>query len=362
MAKITKLVNPENTSETLYPITTDEAVILKTGGVLSDVVTEFSEHTKKKDNPHQVTAAQIGLGNVTNDAQVKRSEMGIPGGVAILDGSGKISSSQLPAYVDDVLEYSGKAAFPGTGESGKIYVALDTNLVYRWSGSRYVEIPQSLALGETESTAYSGSKGKATRDDLDSHTSNKSNPHNVTTSQIGAEEVVNRETTVTKDSDNLHYPSSKAVYDFGKTKIDYTALEDLSVVYEDLAVLRKTPQYLNDDEKKQARVNIGVEERLETLEQDYEDTEIRYKEIQNFDWAELPKLCGQPMILFGAGAPTESIVPDNWIQFNPITGEGYNWDGTPSALGQQYINTTVTYGGRYIAARNGTTGLKWLNF
>lgn len=102
----------------------------------------------------------VGLGNVTNDAQVKRSEMGAASGVATLNTEGKVPSSQLPSYVDDVLEYANKAGFPATGESGKIYVAQDTNLTYRWSGTAYVEISPSLALGETSSTAYAGDKGK----------------------------------------------------------------------------------------------------------------------------------------------------------------------------------------------------------
>lgn len=108
----------------------------------------------------------VSLGNVTNDAQVKRSEMGSASGVATLDTAGKVPSSQLPSYVDDVLEYANKASFPTTGESGKIYVAQDTNLTYRWSGTAYVEISPSLALGETSSTAYAGDKGKANADNI----------------------------------------------------------------------------------------------------------------------------------------------------------------------------------------------------
>lgn len=108
----------------------------------------------------------VDLGNVTNDAQVKRSEMGSASGVATLDTAGKVPSSQLPSYVDDVLEYANKASFPTTGESGKIYVAQDTNLTYRWSGTAYVEISPSLALGETSSTAYAGDKGKRNADQI----------------------------------------------------------------------------------------------------------------------------------------------------------------------------------------------------
>lgn len=94
------------------------------------------------------------------DQKMDSTLKGAVNGVAELDESGKVPSSQLPSYVDDVLEFDSQSAFPGTGESGKIYVAKDTNKTYRWSGSAYVEISASLALGETSSTAYPGDKGK----------------------------------------------------------------------------------------------------------------------------------------------------------------------------------------------------------
>jgi hypothetical protein len=71
------------------------------------------------------------------------SQKGVSNGVATLDGSGKVPSDQLPSFVDDVLEYADLAAFPATGSSGIIYVAIDTKKVYRWSGSAYVEISPS---------------------------------------------------------------------------------------------------------------------------------------------------------------------------------------------------------------------------
>lgn len=98
------------------------------------------------------------------NAAIPSSQKGVANGVASLGSDGKVPSSQLPSYVDDVLEAENKAAFPTSGESGKIYVAKDTNLTYRWSGSAYVEISPSLALGETSSTAYAGNKGKANAD------------------------------------------------------------------------------------------------------------------------------------------------------------------------------------------------------
>ena len=74
------------------------------------------------------------------DLKLNTSLKGAANGLAELDGAGKVPSSQLPSYVDDVLEYANLAAFPATGETGKIYVAIDTGKTYRWSGSTYTEI------------------------------------------------------------------------------------------------------------------------------------------------------------------------------------------------------------------------------
>lgn len=87
-----------------------------------------------------ITAAGIGA--------VSTSSVGAANGVATLDATGKVPTVQLPSYVDDVIEGANLAAFPGTGETGKIYVALDTNKAYRWSGTVYVEI--SAAPGSTD--------------------------------------------------------------------------------------------------------------------------------------------------------------------------------------------------------------------
>jgi hypothetical protein len=75
--------------------------------------------------------------------KIDSSEKGQANGVATLDPNGLIPANQLPSFVDDVLEFADLASFPVTGESGKIYVALDTGKVYRWSGSIYIEISAS---------------------------------------------------------------------------------------------------------------------------------------------------------------------------------------------------------------------------
>ena len=145
----------------------------------------------------------IGLGNVTNDAQVKRSEMGKANGVATLGADGKVPTAQLPSYVDDVIDlvaiYPAKANIPTTGltvgakyfatsekkiytatsttavdggadpETGKIYVVTskpanataDVNTTWRWSGTAMAQVGSSLVLGTVTGTAFDGGKGQA---------------------------------------------------------------------------------------------------------------------------------------------------------------------------------------------------------
>lgn len=124
--------------------------------------TEIARATKaEQDITSAYEAADTALQNNINAIN---NSKGVANGIATLDQNGLVPSSQLPSYVDDVIEVSTFSALPETGESGKIYITQDTNLTYRWSGTAYVEISQSLALGETSSTAYAGDKGKATTD------------------------------------------------------------------------------------------------------------------------------------------------------------------------------------------------------
>lgn len=191
----------DNTADIDKPVSTAQQQAINSAK--NSVNGALNNHLNDKNNPHKVNKSQVGLSNVTNDAQVKRSEMGVASGVATLDSNGKVPSSQLPSYVDDVLEYTNKANFPTTGETGKIYIDNTTNLTYRWGGSQYVEISPSLALGETSSTAYSGDKGKATTDKVNTHVANTDNPHNVTKAQVGLSNVDN--------TSDLDKPMSNAV-------------------------------------------------------------------------------------------------------------------------------------------------------
>jgi len=97
--------------------------------------------------------------------------------------------------------------------------------------------------------------------------------------------------------------------------------------------------------------------KLEALDEDV-DSLIADTEGER-DNETIPLLCGQPMILFGSGAPTDGTAPSNWIS---LADGGYDWNGTPSALGQTYINVSAESNGRYTAVRNGNMGLTWVNF
>lgn len=126
-----------------------------------------------------------------------KNTKGKANGLASLDDSGKVPSTQLPSYVDDVLEFTQLDQLPKPGESGKIYVVTSTNLQYRWSGRNYVEISKSLALGETSSTAYPGDKGKATTDVVNSLSDNLVN--DVLVSQSGKNSVSLTIKSITKN-------------------------------------------------------------------------------------------------------------------------------------------------------------------
>ena len=110
--------------------------------------------------------------NISQNTFILATAAGANSGVATLGADGKVPASQLPSFVDDVIEVANFAALPAEGEGGKIYVTLDDNKTYRWGGTTYVEISAGLALGETQGTAYEGSKGAANAAAIQTHTSN----------------------------------------------------------------------------------------------------------------------------------------------------------------------------------------------
>ena len=163
--KVNKIIEKtQENSDTIEEFRDDLEQISITAGKIDDVKVNGASVVSNKVANISVPTKVSELQNDSNF--IPASQSGSANGVASLDANGKVPTSQLPSYVDDVLEYSSKSGFPSTGETGKIYVDQSTNLTYRWGGSAYVEISPSIALGETSSTAYSGDKGKKNREDI----------------------------------------------------------------------------------------------------------------------------------------------------------------------------------------------------
>lgn len=153
---------------------------------ITEIESNLTSHINNKNNPHNVTKQQVGLSNVTNDAQVKRSEMGTANGIATLNEQGLIPSNQLPSYVDDVIDcyatyskeedgtlsniklYSDAEHQNAiTGESGKIYVDItgsDSIYQFRWTGTQFTVVGAPTVIGEVTGTAFDGARGKALED------------------------------------------------------------------------------------------------------------------------------------------------------------------------------------------------------
>lgn len=151
------------------------------------------DNTSDADKPIS-TATQAALDN-----KIETSLIGANNGVAPLDASGLVPSVNLPSYVDDVLEFPSQASFPNPGETGKIYVALDTNFVYRWSGSTYIQI-----VGSPGST-----------DDVPEGSTNLYFTDARARAAVIASSIV--------DGDTIHSPSGDAVFDALATKQDADA-------------------------------------------------------------------------------------------------------------------------------------------
>jgi len=224
-----------------------------------------------------VDKASLGTAAVKN--------VGTANGVAELDSNGKVPSSQLPSYVDDVLEYDSKSAFPAIGESGKIYVARDTNKTYRWSGTAYVEISESLALGETSSTAYRGDRGKVAYD----HASSKgsafaSGLYKITTNAEG--HVTAAAAVVKSDITALGIPAQDTVYDDTEIRSEIGDLsqlksEDKSSIVNALNEVIKGSDELSQFSGSQAILDSGGNAILDSSSNTVLDTQMGINGLVN---------------------------------------------------------------------------------
>ena len=157
-----------------------DALALYHAKLQSDVLSAYVPTSRTINS--KALSANITL-TAADVSAVATSQLGVASGVATLDENGHVVASQLPGSVDQIYEAASRSNFPATGATDVIYVALDTNLCYRWGGTDYVEISPSLALGETSSTAYRGDYGAAAY----AHSQVSSgNPHGTTCADLGA--------------------------------------------------------------------------------------------------------------------------------------------------------------------------------
>lgn len=174
--------------------TDNDIALLDNTGNLKDSNKKLSDYQEKLTDGNGVaidSSNNIGLDltylTASRVGYIPATEKGAHSGVAELDSTGKVPSSQLPSYVDDIVdgyykEADGKfyedSAYTTeiVGESGKIYISVDTDIQYRWTGTAFAALGGALQLGETASTAYRGDRGKTAYDH--SQITNGSNPHN----------------------------------------------------------------------------------------------------------------------------------------------------------------------------------------
>lgn len=143
----------------------------------------------------------------------------------------KLSTSAPTSCVtgDKYYNTTSKKIFTATGtntwgstgvvpETGKIYVSLENNKTYRWSGTTMIEISESLALGETSETAYRGDRGKTAYD----HSQITGNPHGTTAANVGAAPISHVTSTIFNNTNGIHgiryYQNKLAVYDSTEEK------------------------------------------------------------------------------------------------------------------------------------------------
>ena len=209
---------------------------------------------------------------------------------ANLSDNGKVPANQLPSYVDDVLEYGTLSTFPVTGETDKIYVAQDTNLTYRWSGTRYVEISQSIALGETSTTAYPGNKGKANEEAIINEISRAQREEQSIQDSIDEEIVrAKRVETNIQDSHNRHItdynnPHNVTKFQVGLGNVDNTSDVNKPIADTQQREFNRINQSLsnNTDNVNSALLDVAnIKSTVNSLSQEYEHTNGRLDTIDS---------------------------------------------------------------------------------
>lgn len=149
-----------------------------------NVIQTILDYNKSKESGGKTDITKSDIISALGYTPISELEKGANSGIAELDDNGKVLTSELPSYVDDVEEFNNLAELQKhTGEASKIYITLDDNKCYRWGGTAYVEISSSITLGETSGTAFRGDLGKEAYDKSHIH-SNKEVIDSITSEDI----------------------------------------------------------------------------------------------------------------------------------------------------------------------------------
>lgn len=180
-------------SDGLGEFQSGDAIPIEHGGTGATTISEAQNvlGISSKADQLDLDAVQSNIEDLSNEVDTKANAQSVNQALSLKSDlvNGKVPASQLPSFVDDVLEgtYINPTTFNDLSnqlyvpESGKIYVDTTSNKTYRWSGMLYVVISSGgVALGETSETAYRGDRGKVAYD----HSQSQGNPHNSTTSDI----------------------------------------------------------------------------------------------------------------------------------------------------------------------------------
>lgn len=260
-------IKSKNTSQDTEISNNKKNIATNTNNI-SNIQSSITDLTSK--NASQDNEINTLKGNVSTNTNALKNKADLV--------NGKIPSSQLPSFVDDVLEYSNKSSFPSTGETGKIYIDLANNTTYRWSGSTYVAIGSSLTLGETSSTAYPGNKGKELADSV-ANINNKNNSQDTeitniksSISTINAKDTA-QDTRLTNLEDN--YENISASVGTNRTDIN-NLINDLSGIDDTVKTHDETINGLNDSVNNNSTKNQEQDTRLTNLETDLEELTNKY--------------------------------------------------------------------------------------
>lgn len=252
ISQLTTITSVDNAAD-LFPIVDTSAAetkkitptALKTALALNNV-----DNTSDADKPIS-SATQTALDGkqaTLNYTPENTANKGANNGYASLGSDGKVPAGQLPSYVDDIVEVANYAVLPATGETGKIYLTLDTNFSYRWSGSVYVKIAEPNAV-------WGGITGTlANQTDLQNALNNKQASLGYT-----PENAANKSTSVETDKlSDIKYPSVKSLYDWAVSL--FATIANLALKTDKLVTAnRQTASYtlVLSDADKLVEMNVG---------------------------------------------------------------------------------------------------------